>query len=127
MLQAWQEYKESCDNATVVQTTFSQKDGKYITANIPHPVTYTFKGFANFAGMTETNFYETYREKKGFKSVIACMKEECELDARKKFENGTLDSRLAGLWMSNHGYTTNVDQKVDADMSLNIQIDYGDD
>ena len=47
-----------------------------------------------------------------FESVIACMKEECEVDAREKFELGVIDSRLAGLWMSNYGYTTKTDQKV---------------
>lgn len=125
MLEAWERYKQECNESTVVVTTFSQKDGKYITANVPHPVTITFKGFALFCGMTETNFYETYRTKNGFKSVIERMKEECELDARKKFENGTIDSRLAGLWMSNHGYTTNVEQKVESDMTLEVKIDYG--
>ena len=126
MLKAWEAYKEQCDNATVVQTTFSQKDGKYITEKIPHPITYTLKGFALSAGMTENNFYETYRNKEEFGLVIACMKEECETDARSKFENGTIDSRLAGLWLSRYGYTTNVEQKVDADMTLNVSIDYGD-
>lgn len=125
MQKAWDEFKDKCDNATVLQTTFSQKDGRYITASIPHPITYTFKGFAVFCGMTEQNFYATYRNDEAFELVIARMKEECEMDARQKFENGTIDSRLAGLWMSKHGYTTNVDQKIDADMSLNVSIDYG--
>lgn len=126
MDRAWQKYKLECDNAVVSTTTFSQKDGKYITACVPHPITYTMKGFALSSGMTENNFYETYRNDPEFGSVIACMKEECETDARRKFENGTIDSRLAGLWLSRYGYTTNVDQKIDADMSLNVSIDYGD-
>lgn len=85
--------------------------------------------------MTEANFYITYvndehhgiseKAREEFKLVIACMKEECENDARQKFENGTIDPKLAGLWMSKHGYTTNVDQKVDADMTLNVKVDYG--
>jgi len=128
LLEAWIEYKEYCDTRTVTQTMFSQKDGKFYSQDVPHPITYTVKGFCVYHGMTESNFYMTYAddEEVELKSVIACMKEECEIDARQKFENGTLDSRLAGLWMSNHGYTTNVDQKVDADMSLNVKVDYGD-
>ena len=34
------------------------------------------------------------------------------MDARKKFELGVIDSRLAGLWMSKYGYTTKTDASV---------------
>ncbi|MCF0106933.1 MAG: hypothetical protein HUJ53_09235 [Holdemanella sp.] len=127
MLDAWNRYKEHCNTRTVVQTVFSQKDGKFVSSEVPHPITCTLKGFSSYMGMDESTLFKTYTENKNFKSVIACMKQDCENDAREKFENGTLDSRLAGLWMSNHGYTTNVEQKVEADMSLDIKIDYGDD
>ena len=33
------------------------------------------------------------------------MKEECEFDARGKFEQGTIPTQLSGLWMSKYGYT----------------------
>lgn len=125
MLEMWEAYKDYCDNKTVVRTEFSQKMSEFITAVIPAPVTYTIKGFCKFIKMTEANFYATYNSKKKFESVIARMKEECEVDAREKFENNTLNSRLAGLWMSNYGYTTNVSAEVDTDMELNISIDYG--
>ena len=58
--------------------------------------------------------------------MVTRMKEECEIDAREKFELGVIPSQLAGLWMSRHGYTNKVDTSVDADMNLNINIDYGD-
>jgi hypothetical protein len=44
------------------------------------------------------------------------MKEECEIDARMKFETGQIPSQLAGLWMSKHGYTTKTDANVTADV-----------
>ena len=126
MWMAWESYKEECDNETVVTTAFSQKEAAFVSAEVPHPTTYTLKGFVSSIGMTEQNFNATYEKKSTFESVIARMKLECELDARKKFEKGVIEPRLAGLWMSNYGYTTNVDNKVEADMSLNITVDYGD-
>ena len=125
MLEVWEEYKSYCDHKTVTRTEFSQKSSEFITAEIPAPITYTFKGFCNYIGMTETNFYVTYNRNDKFKSVIARMKEECELDAREKFENGTINSRLAGLWMSNYGYTTKTDANIEADVGVTIIDDIG--
>lgn len=127
MWEKWCEFKEYCDNATVTKTEFSQRLSEFVTAVIPAPITYTLKGFCNYIGMTEQNFYETYAKNEKFESVIGRMREECELDARKKFENGTINSRLAGLWMSRYNYTTNVSAEVDTDMELKISVDYGDD
>lgn len=123
---AWLEYKDHCDRKTVVATSFSQKTGDFVTAVIPHPVTYTIKGFCAFVGITESGFYDLYNKDKKLESVIARMKQDCEVDAREKFENGTLDSRLAGLWMGNYGYTTKSDTKIDANAGVTIIDDSGD-
>ena len=112
---AWDEFKQYCDSKTVVTTSFSQKSGEFVSAVVPHPVTYTIKGFCGWCGITESGFYDLYNKDQKLESVIARMKQDCETDAREKFENGTLDSRLAGLWMSNYGYTTST--KVEADVS----------
>lgn len=112
---AWEEYKNYCDNKTVVTTSFSQKESRFITAVVPHPITYTIKGFCGWVGITEAGFYDLYNKDEKLESVITRMKQDCENDAREKFENGTLDSKLAGLWMSNYGYTTST--KVEADVS----------
>lgn len=127
LAEAWEKYKVFCDNKTVIRTEFSQKLGEFITATIPHPVTYDICGFCSWAGTTRQNFYATYAKKSSFDTVIACMKEDCERDARQKFENGTVPSQLAGLWMSNFGYTTKEKVDSDVDMDLNITVDYGDD
>lgn len=124
---AWEEFKEYCDNKTVVTTSFSQKTGSFVTAEIPHPITYTIKGFCAFAGMTEAAFYDLYNKEAKLEPVIARMKQDCEIDAREKFENGTLDSRLAGLWMSNYGYTTNTVSQVSNSVDVTIIDDLGDD
>lgn len=123
---AWIEYKEYCDNKTVVTTSFSQKTGSFVTATIPHPITYTIKGFCAFVGMTESAFYDLYDKEEKLVLVIARMKQDCEIDAREKFENGTIDSRLAGLWMSHYGYATKTDTKLDANAGVTIIDDSGD-
>ena len=111
MKDAWEQYKEKCDSDKVTKTEFSQKLGEFVTAVIPSPTTYTVEGFCDFVDMTRQNFYSTYGNNKKFDMVIARMKEECEVDARRKFENGTLPSKLAGLWMSRHGYSTKTESK----------------
>lgn len=119
----WLEYKAHCNGKTAVTTAFSQKSGEFVTAIIPKPVTYNIKGFCVFIGLTERDFYAVYDKDEKFQSVIVRMKEECEVDARDKFENGTLDSRLAGLWMSNYGYTTKAESKEEIKNSVVIVDD----
>ena len=123
---AWLEYKDYCDKKTVVTTSFSQKSGEFVTAVIPHPITYTIKGFCAFVGMTESGFYDLYDKDEKLVLVIARMKQDCENDAREKFENGTIDSRLAGLWMSHYNYTTKTDATVAANAGVTIIDDSGD-
>lgn len=118
MEEAWTQYKAKCDSDKVIKTEFSQKLGEFVTAVIPSPTTYTIEGFCNFIDMTRQNFYSTYEKNKKFDMVIARMREECELDARRKFENGTINSRLAGLWMSRHGYSTKTESKEEVKSSV---------
>lgn len=124
---AWAEYKEYCDNKKVITTAFSPKSGRFITEEVPHPVTYTIKGFCAYVGMTQAAFYDLYDKEDKLESVIARMKQDCEIDAREKFENGTIDSRLAGLWMSNYGYSIKTDAQVSNNVDVTIIDDLGDD
>ena len=123
MAEAWEQYKAVCDSKTVTRTEFSQRTSSFVTAVIPSPVTYTIKGFCIYIGMTEQNFFATYTKNKKFELVIARMKEECEADARQKFENGTINSRLAGLWMSHYGYSTKSESKEEIKNSVVIVDD----
>nr|DAP70660.1 MAG TPA: DNA-packaging protein [Bacteriophage sp.]DAQ35563.1 MAG TPA: DNA-packaging protein [Caudoviricetes sp.] len=77
--------------------------------------------------MTEAAFYDLYNKDEKLELVIARMKQDCEIDAREKFENGTIDSRLAGLWMSHYGYTTKTDTEVKSNVGVTIIDDFGDD
>lgn len=115
MLDEWNQFKAVCDTATVTRTEFSQKLADFVTGEIPAPVTYTIIGFCSWAGITRQDFYATYGKDPEFDTVIARIAEECELDARRKFENGTLPTQLSGLWMSNYGYSTT--QKADVSIA----------
>lgn len=114
----WEAYKDYCDSQTVTRTEFSQRQAEFVTQKIPSPITYTIKGFALFCGMTEQNFYATYNKDPKFELVIARMKEECEIDARRKFENGSIPTQLSGLWMSHYGYTTNQNQELNVSVPV---------
>ncbi len=108
MAEKWEEYKEYCNTRTFVVNEFSQKLGDFVTKKLIKPTTCTIAGFCDkFLDMTEQNFYATYNNDPKFESVIARMKQYCEIDAREKFESGLINPRLAGLWMSNYGYCLN--------------------
>lgn len=123
MMDSFMAFWEECNSKTVVRTEFCQRSGEFVSATIPAPVTVTKKAFAAYLGMTENNFYETYGKSKKFGSVIARITELCEIDAREKFENGTINSRLAGLWMSNYGYSTKTESKEEIKNSVVIVDD----
>ena len=128
MADLWEEYKEFCDNQTVMAHDFSQKMSEYVSAELKKRITYTIEGFCVFIGLSRSAFYDTYEKDEKYSDMVTRMREECEVDARKKFETGELPPQLAGLWMSRHGYTTKTDTNIDAtDTKLNISIDYGGD
>ncbi len=106
MEQLWEEYKQNCDNKEVLTHDFSSKNSEFVSAKLKRKVTYTIEGFCVFAGISRAAFYKYYAENEKFVDTVTRMREECEIDAREKFELGIIPSQLAGLWMSNYGYTT---------------------
>lgn len=124
--EAWEEYKNYCDNQVVLTHEFSQKNSEFVSANLKKKITYTIEGFCVFIGLARSKFYETYSEDERFRYIVTRMKEECEIDARAKFETGQIPSQLAGLWMSKYGYTTKTDSKLEADVGVTIIDDLGD-
>jgi hypothetical protein len=115
MMEAWERYKEDCDHKTKWVTSFSQREGRHISEEVPAPVSYSLKGFALFCGMTEQNFFATYKNanKEKFELVIARIQDECEIDVKQKLESGRIESRLSGLLLSKYGYTTSVKAETD--------------
>lgn len=103
---AWEAYKAHCDNRMVLTHDFSAKNSEFVSKELKRSITYTIEGFCVFAGISRASFYERYANEERFADIVTRMKEECEVDARAKFELGVIPSQLAGLWMSKHGYST---------------------
>ncbi len=112
LVETWEEYKADCDNRVVLTHDFSSKNSEFVSAKLRRSVTYTIEGFCVFAGIARQDFYATYGDDERFCDIVMRMKEECEVDAREKFETGQIPTQLAGLWMSKYGYTTKQDTSV---------------
>lgn len=116
----WVAYKNYCDNKMVLTHDFSSKNSEFVSAELRRSITYTIEGFCVFAGIARSSFYQIYGEDEKFSDIVTRMKEECEVDARSKFELGVIPSQLAGLWMSRHGYTTKNDTSVSGSIPVVI-------
>ena len=115
---AWENYKEYCDNRMVLVHDFSSKNSEFVSAELRKSVTYTIEGFCVKAGISRSAFYQTYEQDKRYSDIVTRMREECEVDAREKFELQVIPSQLAGLWMSKYGYTTRQDSFIDGNLSF---------
>lgn len=112
MEKAWEAYKEHCNNQKVLTHNFSSKNSEFVSKELKRSITYTIEGFCAHAKISRSAFYERYGNHPKFADIVTRMKEECEVDARSKFELGIIPSQLAGLWMSRHGYTTKTDTNI---------------
>lgn len=122
--EAWEEYKADCNNRTVLTHDFSSKNSEFVSAKLQRSVTYTIEGFCVFAGISRSKFYADYADTEKYGDMVTRMREECEIDAREKFELGVIPSQLAGLWMSHYGYSTKTDSTVAG--AVPVVIDGGD-
>lgn len=112
---AWEDYKKYCNTRKVKVHGFSSKNSMFVTEEVEKTVTYTIEGFCVWAKIPRSAFYATYAEKEPFSDIVTYMREECEVDARDKFELGMIPTQLSGLWMSKYGYTTKTKEQEAAD------------
>ncbi|MBP3469745.1 MAG: hypothetical protein J6K26_09555 [Lachnospiraceae bacterium] len=118
MVSLWESYKEDCDNQMVLTHDFSSKNSEFVSKELRRSITYTIEGFCVYAGISRQAFYEYYAKDDKFVDIVTRMKEECEVDARKKFELSIIPPQLAPLWMSKYGYTTKTDTNISGDLSV---------
>lgn len=123
LAEAWGAYKTYCDNQMVLTHDFSSKNSEFVSKELKRSITYTIEGFCVFAGISRAAFYERYADNERFADTVTRMREECEVDAWKKFELQVIPSQLAGLWMSNYGYTTKTDASVSGAVPVIISGD----
>lgn len=114
MEELWEAFKDECDNQMVLTHDFSSKNSEFVSQELKRSVTYTIEGFCVFAGISRQAFYKNYASDERYVDIVTRMREECEVDARKKFELQAIPSQLAGLWMSKYGYSTRQDTNVSA-------------
>lgn len=112
MEQLWEAYKLECDNQEVLTHDFSSKNSEFVSAKLKRSITYTVEGFCVFMKISRQAFYEYYAAKKRYVDIVTRIREECELDARRKFELQLIPSQLAGLWMSKYGYSTKTENNI---------------
>lgn len=117
MEELWEEYKNECNNQMVLTHDFSSKNSEFVSKELRRSVTYTIEGFCVFVGISRQAFYDTYAKNEKYVDIVTRMREECEIDARKKFELQVIPSQLAGLWMSKYGYSTKQDTNVSASLA----------
>lgn len=117
MQELWEEYKVDCDNQMVLTHDFSSKNSEFVSKELKRSTTYTIEGFCVFAGISRQAFYKNYASDDKYVDMVTRMREECEVDARKKFEIQAIPSQLAGLWMSRYGYSIKQDTDISASMS----------
>ena len=117
MKELWEEYKNECDNQMVLTHDFSSKNSEFVSKKLRRSVTYTIEGFCVYADISRQAFYKNYANDEKYVDIVTRMREECEVDARKKFELQVIPSQLAGLWMSKYGYSTRQDTNVSASLA----------
>ena len=110
--EAWEDFKAWCDNQSVLTHEFSAKNSEFVSAALRRSITYTIEGFCSHVELARRAFYDTYAADPRYSHIVTRIKEECEVDARRKFELGMIDPRLAALWMSKHGYSTKAEESV---------------
>ena len=111
MAALWDEYKFECDTHTTLKSYVD--NGMLSNIEVNTPRTYTIKGFCLYIGMTESNFHNVYKKDELYSDVIEMIDMEIELDARGKFEDGSLNAKLAPLWMAHHkGYSAKTETEV---------------
>lgn len=118
MKELWEEYKADCENQKVLTHDFSAKNSEFVSAELRRSITYTIEGFCVYIGLSRQAFYKYYADDEKFVDIVTRMKEECEVDARKKFELSIIPPQLAALWMSKYGYTTKTDTNISGDLSV---------
>lgn len=99
---AWDTYKIWCDNQIVTIHHSNSVNGEFTSGDLLHRTTYTIKGFCVWAGISRSTFYANYAENKRFADTVTRAREECEVDARMKFELGLIPAHLAPLWMGSY-------------------------
>lgn len=112
----WEQYKDHCDHQAVRTYNYSASSRQYVEQELQKCIAYTIEGFCVYAGMSRAAFHNRYEDNPKFTDLVTRMREECEVDAWKKFELQLLPPQLAGRWMDRYGGNP---QELEEDAALN--------
>lgn len=112
----WEQYKDHCDHQKVLTYNYSASSRQYVEQELQKCIAYTIEGFCVYAGMSRAAFRDRYEGDPKFTDLVTRMREECEVDAWKKFELQLLPPQLAGRWMERYGGNP---QDIQEDAALN--------
>jgi hypothetical protein len=56
--EAWEDYKDDCNNQMVLTHDFSSKNSEFVSKELRRSVTYTIEGFCVFIGIARSKFRE---------------------------------------------------------------------
>lgn len=115
----WEKYKAKCDGNVKkrqVTTTTTDADGKKVkettVSDVLAPLTYTIDGFCLFLPLSR-RLWADYREDEDYAEICERIEDECKDNARARFEDGTLNTRLAGIWLGRYPeYRTQQETKI---------------
>ncbi len=115
----WEKYKAKCDGNVKkrqVTTTTTDADGKKVkettVSDVLSPLTYTIDGFCLFLPLSR-RLWADYREDEDYAEICERIEDECKDNARARFEDGTLNTRLAGIWLGRYPeYRTQQETKI---------------
>nr|DAL57414.1 MAG TPA_asm: Terminase small subunit [Caudoviricetes sp.] len=115
----WEKYKLKCDNnvkrrqktvKTVGDDGVEHKE--IIKWDELAPLTYTVDGFCVFLPLSR-RLWGQYRENEDYQEICEMIDDECKTNARARFEDGTLNTRLAGIWLGRYPeYRTQQETKI---------------
>jgi hypothetical protein len=117
LLTKWEEYKKS---RIAHKDKWIYPNGKPTKVEEEIKMPLFIKGFALSLGMSSSNFFNCYlnTEEKDFMQLHKYIKEECEMSKVDGFVLGNYPPQLAGLLLSQHGYSTKQDVK-----QVNLEVE----
>lgn len=106
--EAWELYKHKQDSNVKmerVKHTVVDEDGIEHTEvekrEILQPLTYTEESFLRFLPLSLST-WERYKKDEDYADVMADIASEIKANVRERFEDKSIDTRLAALWMSRY-------------------------
>lgn len=106
--EAWKQYKRKQDDNVkiecakrIVTDDNGEKHTEVEEREVLQPLTYTQEGFLRFLPLSSSTWC-AYKQDEDYADVMADIENDIKANVRERFEDRSLDTRLAALWMSRY-------------------------